>query len=127
MHRANASDDGAVEPEPVAPALVTVLDPVVGARPALVAVDAGVLAPSAVAAVGLGELPPHPVTRTPITSAATASRRAGRERLSWFGWMPCCIWSPSCVLRVRTNRFYATRGFRTVSYLRPKRCVHNGQ
>jgi hypothetical protein len=85
MHLANASGDGVVEPEPVAPALVTVLDPVAGARPALVAVDAGVLASPAVATVGLGELPPQPASSTPLRSVATANGRARGERVSRFG------------------------------------------
>jgi hypothetical protein len=85
MHLANVSGDGAVEPEPVAPALVTVLDPVVGTCPTLMAVDAGVLAPPAVAAVGPGELPPQPASSTPLRSVATANRRARGERVSRFG------------------------------------------
>ena len=84
MHLANASGDGVVEPEPVAPALVTVLDPVAGACPALVAVDAGVLAPPAVA-TGLGELPPQPASSTPVRSVATANMHARGERVSRFG------------------------------------------
>jgi hypothetical protein len=59
-------------------------------EPALAAVDAELLAPPAVA-VELGELAPHPATKTPITSVAAASRRTGPERLSRFGWMLSCI------------------------------------
>jgi len=67
---------GAVEPELVAPPAVAMLDPVVVADP-LAALDAE--------EVELGELPPHPATMIPLTSAATASRRARGERVSRFG------------------------------------------
>jgi hypothetical protein len=106
MHSANASAPdppapGAVEPELVALARVAVLDPAVVAEP-LAALDAEV--------VGLPELPPHPVTGTPLTSAATASMRACRERVSWAGWTLSCMWAPSGVLAVcasvlRVGRF----------------------
>jgi hypothetical protein len=78
MQLANASGDGVIELElePVAPAPVSVLDPVVGASPALVAVDAGVLAPRPAVAVGLGELPPQPASSTPLRIVASANRRA---------------------------------------------------
>jgi len=68
MHLANASAPGG-------PAL----DPVVVAAPALDAVEPTVLALPTVAPVGLVELPPHPATSTPLTSAAAVSRRARAE------------------------------------------------
>jgi hypothetical protein len=89
MQRENASNAaarlvfGAVAPEPVAPALVAVVDPVAVRVPALAAVDAEALEPPAVA-VGPGELPPQPATRSPVTSVATAHARARGERVSRF-------------------------------------------
>jgi hypothetical protein len=92
MHLANASGHGVVESEPVAPALVTVLDPVVSAGPALLAVGAGVLALPEVAPVGLGELPPQPASNTTLRSVATANRRGRGERVSRFGALLPGIW-----------------------------------
>jgi hypothetical protein len=78
MHLENASGPdpyatGAVEPEFV-----------VVAEPVLAVLDAGVVVLPTVAAVGPGELPPHPATRTPLTSSA-ASGDVRRERTSRFG------------------------------------------
>ena len=81
---------GAVEPELVAAAAGGEARPSGGRRAPLPAIDAEVL--------GLPELPPQPATRTPLTSAATASRRARRERVGRFRWMLVRIWSPSGVL-----------------------------
>jgi hypothetical protein len=89
MQRENASNalarlvSDAVAPELVAPALVAVVDPVAVRVPALAAVDAEALEPPAVA-VGPGELPPHPATRSPVTSAAMARALARGERVSQF-------------------------------------------
>jgi len=98
MHLANASPSdagspGEDEPELVAalavallePELVVVLDAGVVAAPALAAVDVEVVELATFATVGLP--PPHPATRTPLTSAAAASRRARGERFSLFGWL----------------------------------------
>ena len=124
MHLANASPGPpapeAAEPELAAPALVVLLDPAAVAEAALGALDAEVLAPPAAAAGGLEELPPHPATSTPVTSVARASRRARRERVSRFGWMLSCIWSPSAVLRVCASGLRDGR-FGTVSLLKPER------
>jgi hypothetical protein len=53
---------------------------------ALVVVAAGVLALPDLAAVGLCE-PPHPATRIPLASVASASRRGLGERVRRVGWM----------------------------------------
>jgi hypothetical protein len=112
MHSANASAPdptapGAVEPAFGALERVAVLDPLEAAEP---------LAGLDVEVVGLGEFPPHAVTRTPLMSAAAASRRARSERVSRFGSMLSCIGSPSGVL-FGSDRLYAADGFRTVSCL----------
>ncbi|HWE58372.1 MAG TPA: hypothetical protein VG228_01655 [Solirubrobacteraceae bacterium] len=89
MQRENASNalarlvSGAVAPELVVPAPVAVVDPVAVRVPALAAVGAEALEPPGVA-VGPGELPPHPATRSPVTSVATARARARGERVSRF-------------------------------------------
>ena len=79
------------------------------------AVNAEVLAPP----VGLGELPPHPATSTPLKSAATASSQA-RGRVSLFGWMLYAIRFSfmGCFPGVRVlvpDRFYAVGCFGGVS------------
>ena len=108
MHSENASADGAPAPDRA----------VVTAR-AVAVVDAEVLALDVVAAVGLCELPPHPATRKPLTSAAAASRRALGERMSRCGWMLSCMWVSFCRVHAGAHRFYATGGFRSVSPLAP--------
>jgi hypothetical protein len=88
MQLANASPD---PPAPEAAACVLraprVVDPAVVAAPELAVVYAEMLAPPTVAAVGLGELPPHPATRTPLVNAATPRKRARLEQVSRFRWM----------------------------------------
>jgi hypothetical protein len=64
MHRANASG-----PDP----------------PVARVVECEVLWLATVAAVGLGELLPHPASRIPVASTAIASRRASRERIGRVG------------------------------------------
>jgi hypothetical protein len=71
MHPANAS-------APEGPALGSVEGAIV-ARPAAVcdpAVAVEPLVPLDAEVAGLGELPAHPATRTPLTIVATPSRRA---------------------------------------------------
>jgi hypothetical protein len=107
MQLAKASADppapGAIEPGPTAP-------------PRAVAVDAEVLALLTVAAVGLGALPPYPVTRIPLATVARASGRARDKRVGRFGLMLAGIVSP-CGSSRWAHRFYATGGFRPVSSL----------
>jgi hypothetical protein len=108
MHLANASacdaaSSGAVEP-------------LVVALPPTAAVDAGVLAPATVAAVVLRELPPHPATRTPITSVETVTGHARRDRLRRCLSALLCI---GCPPAVDVDRLYARDGFRSVSLPSP--------
>lgn len=56
-------------------------------------VDAELVALLTVAAVGLCELPPHPATKAPLTSAAAVSTRA-RRGLSLLIGVLRTIWSP---------------------------------
>jgi hypothetical protein len=101
MQLANATAEppgpGAVERALVAAA--GLVDPAVVAAPELADLDAELLAPPAVAAVGLGELPPQPPTRMPLTSAA-AKKGVRRKRVGRRGSVLSCIWSPSAFFRV---------------------------
>jgi hypothetical protein len=90
MHLANASAAdvgslGAAGTELVAPLAVVVLEAEVVELPTLATVGAG---------AGLPVLPPHPATRTPVTSVATATRRACGKRDSRFGRTKSGIWFP---------------------------------
>jgi len=113
MHLENASSPdpkapGAVEPELVAPPPVVVRDrelvsvpdrEVVVVTAVLAAVDVEVVVLLTDATGWLFELPPHPATRTPVTSAAaTASGRTGCERGSRVRCVLSYIWSPSVCL-----------------------------
>jgi hypothetical protein len=68
MHLANASAADAASAGAVGTELV--------ALPAAAVFDAGAGVLPTVVAVGLPELPPHPATRSPPTSVATATSRA---------------------------------------------------
>ena len=78
-----------------------------GRAPVLAAVDVEVVELATFATLGLPELPPHPATRTPLTSAAAASRRARGELVSLFG----------CIAVSHLGSFWSASGLRSGSTL----------
>jgi len=104
-------------PELAALLLVVVRNVEVVAAPVLVALGVAVDVLLADATVGLLEpAPPHPATRTALTRAVAASRRARVGRVSRFGWLLSCIWAPSGLL-ASAHPFYAPGGYAKVALL----------
>jgi hypothetical protein len=100
--------------------LVATLDGELAASPVLAALEVvEVVVLLTDATLGVFELPPHPATRTPLTSAAAASRRARGVHVNCFGVILSCIPSSFSGLPGSAHRFYATRGYRKVSLSRP--------
>jgi len=134
----DSGSPGAGEPELLAPLpvalleleVVAVLDPEVVGVPARAALDVELVELATFATLGLPELPPHPATRTPLTSPAAASRRARGDRSSLFGWLLSRIGSPSGVRRVcasvlpgaRLREGFAARGHQLVPTPWEDRC-----
>jgi hypothetical protein len=109
MHLENAS--GPDPKEPAAAVNMVVPGPVLGV------LDAAALVLSTVAGVGPEELPPHPDTRIPLTSAA-ASKDVRPEGISRLEWM---LASGLLVVSFAgAYPFYATDGFAKVSLLKPE-------